>query len=164
MSPPLRRRSQFDQWVITVAPAGDEPAKKGQHDLPVTVGFNDRVWASTLLAALYKAAARRKDQRLRGGLSLAAYEALFRRANRAPHIPATVDPHSARHGGPSWDSYRRAADLTIQVRGRWLSSMSVRRYSKSATLLRQLRKLSPHHLGEALRVSSSLPRLLALRF
>lgn len=166
MSPPLRRRSQFDQWVITVAPAGDEPAKNRQSDLSVTVGFNDRVWASTLLAALYKAVGRRKDQRLFGDLTLSSYEAFFRRACRTAKLPvSSIDPHAARHGGPSWDFQTQAADLlTIQARGRRLSSMSVRRYAKSAMLLRQLRKVSPHHLGEALRVSRSLPRLLAQRF
>lgn len=41
--------------------------------------------------------------------------------------------------------------------------MSVRRYSKAAALLRQLRKLSPHRISEAARVSRALPRWLALR-
>ena len=51
-------------------------------------------------------------------------------------------PHQLRHAGPSFDYAERLLDLpSIQLRGRWLTEASVRRYQKSGRLNEQVQEL-----------------------
>ena len=151
---------RYRDWVITIAPQGDKPAKNLDFDCSVVVGLPPRDWAVTLLTALHKRA--RPEGRLFGNLNLVLYERLLRKASAACHVSSLrVDPHSLRHAGPSIDSYEKRLSLPeIQSRGRWRCGESCRRYSKPAALLRQVNKLTPEQLQEARRVARFVPRLI----
>ena len=78
--------------------------------------------------------------------------------------PLVLSPHSLRHGGPSLDVYQGALDLEgARARGRWLVLNSCKRYAKSATLLRQVAKLSLEQRRASDRFAASLPNSLLAR-
>jgi hypothetical protein len=58
------------------------------------------------------------------------------------HLESTL--YSLRRGGASEDVLRRRRSLEeVQRRGRWRSQTSVRRYTKEAKILSELRKVKP---------------------
>ena len=128
VTPPRRGIVRYRDWVITIAPQGDKPAKHLDFDCSVVVGLPPRVWAVPLLIALHKRA--RPDGRLFENLNLVLCERLLRKASAACHVSSLrVDPHSLRHAGPSIDSYEKRFSLAeIQSRGRWRCGESCRRY------------------------------------
>lgn len=81
VTPPRRGTARYQDWVITIAPQGDKPAKNLDLDCSVVVGLPPRVWATTLLTALHKRA--RPDGRLFGNLNPVLYERLLRKASAA---------------------------------------------------------------------------------
>ena len=77
------------------------------------------------------------------GLSLPLFEKEMREAAALTKLePLSPTPHMLRHGGPSADVFLGARTLLqVQKRGRWNSMQSVKRYEKSAKLLRMVRLL-----------------------
>ena len=151
---------QYNDWVVTIAPqTGDQPGKNREFDQSVVVGFAWRKpFVVNMLKELYDEAMHRGGGRLFPENFLCAWEACNRRsANRMQLRGFSVSPHGMRHAGPSWDVYEKLADLpAVQSRGRWLALQSTRRYSKSASLLRQVKKLSVEQRTEARRIISKL--------
>jgi hypothetical protein len=98
-------------------------------------------------------------------LSLARYEELFRCAARSLDLgKLKCTPHSARHGGPSSDYARGLRSLPdIQKRGHWSVASSVRRYEKSATLMRQLGFLSKEHIDRSVFLENTIHVWLCFR-
>ena len=141
--------------IVTVAPAtGALPAKNRVFDASTVAGVHNRGWISELLASL----CRRRPVGPLFRLSLSRWESMCRKF-RTQHFSASLplSPHSWRHAGPSHDSwFFKVSESAIQQRGRWLSSNSVKRYSKPAGMLRSRSLLTPAHLN---RVKQLRPRL-----
>ena len=159
-----RRVAGVQDWVITVAPAGGEPAKNKQFDCGVVVGAHGRRWARDILEALYRRAA--PGQALLGEVTLAQLEAAVRLARGRAMLPSklSLDLHAARHAGPSHDAYFHGARIEeLQARGRWAILESCRRYAKPAKLLRGIAMLSDEQVRTGERYAQLVPpRLIAL--
>ena len=154
---------KYNHWVITVAPLHDEssrPAKNKEFDQSVVLAQFDRVWLTPLFAKLY--AATLPSASLFAPLTLGKLEDLCRKAALAGPFSINFCPHMVCHGGPSSDLYRKLIDLEgVRVRGRWRCMDSVRRYAKSATLLRQVKQLPGDIIKEGGRLEGDLRRRLA---
>ena len=150
-------RTRNRSFSLVIAPQGDEPAKNNTFDAGVVAAFQDRPFIAVLLRALV--CKLRPQDRLFDQIDLPQVELLFRQYGDVDGV--RLDPHSLRHGGPSHDFHYHGVELaSIQARGRWHSAASVRRYSKPAMLLRQLRRLTPASLELAKRAERSLPARL----
>jgi len=68
--------------------------------------------------------------------------ALYRQATNLLRLPRVPVLHQLRHGGASYDYMEKNLSLAeIQVRGRWASERSTRRYQKSGRINEQLAEL-----------------------
>jgi hypothetical protein len=143
---------------------GSEPAirtKAGQHDDAIAFGdaascAAGRSRIASLLQHLKTTAS--SPASLLFPISLARYEELFRRAARSLGLgKLKCTPHSARHGGPSSDYARGLRNLLdIQKRGHWGVASSVRRYEKSATLMRQLSLLDSQQIDRSVFLQNTI--------
>ena len=103
------------------------------------------------------------DSTLFDNLTLAQFEKFCKIAAASTGTKVfSFTPHVCRHVGPSYDMYVNRWSLhDVQVRGRWLSTDSVRRYAKFATYVRQVAKLTQHQIASAEEISARLPTTLA---
>ena len=154
---------KYNHWVITVAPLRDEssrPAKNKEFDQSVILAQFDRAWLTPLFAKLH--ATTLPGASLFAPLTLGKLEELCRKAARVGPFPINFFPHMVRHGGLSSDLYYKLIDLKgVRVRGRWCCMDSVRRYAKSATLLRQVKQLPGDVIKDGGRLEGNLRRRLA---
>ncbi|CAE7232165.1 unnamed protein product, partial [Symbiodinium sp. CCMP2592] len=73
-----------------------------------------------------------------------------------------LQPYRLRHGGASHDFVSKLRDLaSIQMRGRWRSQSSVRRYQKGGRLTQLMQTLTPHVKRAAESAVRKLPAALA---
>ena len=140
--------TQHDAWVLTIAPqwgVDAKPAKNQTFDSSVKVGGTParKEQVDRILKVLYQRAPT-EESYLFDGLDLKDWEKLHRDAARGVGVAALqVSPQAIRHVGPSHDHLNQVFTLPdIQMRGRWLSLSSVRRYAKPAALLRQAAKMT----------------------
>lgn len=83
------------------------------------------------------------------------YSTAFKSSARALRLPP-LSLHMLRHGAASEDFFRGLRRLdAIQVRGRWRSFASIRRYQKSGRLLSFLSKCDQAIVAEAQVAASS---------
>ena len=103
------------------------------------------------------------DSTLFDNLTLAQFEKLCKTAVASIGTQNfSFTPHVCRHVGPSFDMYVNRWSLhDVQVRGRWLSPESVRRYAKFATYVRQVAKLTQQQIASAAEICARLPTALA---
>ena len=153
-----------------------KPAKTGEYDGTVLLGdasskAADRQWVGKLLLRIVAArssAAHAPSEKI-FDLTVGEYEQVFRdTASFLGLERLEVTPHSARHGGASYDCYYAVRSLEeIQQCGQWASQKSVARYRKAGMYCRQNDKLSKIELASAQQLCASLPPLLmrtALKF
>ena len=149
-----RRGAAAQGWALTIAPRGGPPAKNKRFDASVVVGAHDRGWACDLLALLAKDLP--ADKPLFRGLSLELLEKMYREMSKALGFPMVA--HGLRHVGPSHDSLVHKVSVEdIQQRGRWVSLESCRIYTKPASLIRSLARVSDENLRQARRLREQLP-------
>ena len=73
-----------------------------------------------------------------------------------------LQPYRLRHGGASHDYSSKLRDLAaIQMRGRWRSQSSVRRYEKGGRLTQMMQALPGHVKSAAESAVRKLPGALA---
>ena len=157
---PRAGRSYARRWGLTLAPSTRRATTKtGQQDESLEVGILDRKFVAQALAVRW-ARARRGDRLF--PFTLAQYERGVSSAVKALQLgKLKIVPHSFRHTGPSTDAWTGTLDdHAIQMRGRWASVLSAKRYRKHAMLLRQLRRLTPGQQTAARRALASLPAKL----
>ena len=148
-----RRGAAAQGWALTIAPRGGPPAKNRRFDASVVVGAHDRGWACDLLELLVRDLP--ADKPLFRTLTLSNLERLYREMSKALDFPMVA--HGLRHAGPSHDSLVHKMSIEdIQQRGRWVSLESCRIYTKPASLVRSLGRVSDKLLREAKHLRSGL--------
>ena len=150
-------------WTLTLFPQTAEVQSKTRTtDETLAIGTANprRQWLQRLAPHLHRLP---QAQGLLLGLETARYNVLFKQARVWAHLWAS-SPHRLRHGGASADALLDGAakrtDLDIASRGRWQSLTSVRRYRQPAMYLRELARLSPKQLDQAMAAEALLPLLL----
>ena len=146
---------------VVIAPSTrGEPAKNRQFDDGYSLGAHGR---DVLVELIVKVVAGRQGgERVFDTLSLPALEKSFREFSKTEAVKMT--PHSLRHAGPSHDHYFSKVTLQdIQLRGRWQSLDSCRRYAKPSRMLRQLAALSPAQRLRAAAAVVEIPSQILLR-
>ena len=147
--PPARRagKKYSKCWGIVLAPSeGNSSTKTGEFDDSVLIADIQREYLGDILRLLVSG--KQPDDRLFPNLTLANYEALFRRCmSTIFYDNLTMTPHGVRHSGASNDRFHRRRTLAeIQKRGRWVNAKSVARYEKEALILAAWQKLpEPSH-------------------
>ena len=126
-------------WGVILGNASQgKVTKTGQIDDTVLFNTPSRLDTNAVMSAV---ADRRTGTPLRlfPTLSLARYEALFRRASKHFGLEKLrITPHCARHSAPSQDVATKERSIEeVQARGRWLCSKSVQRYRKPGRLLQR---------------------------
>ena len=123
------------------------PSKSGQYDTHVRVGVKPREWMLEVVQCLWDISRplpghERFAETIFGDLSYPRYCRLIEKAAESAGLGVLdVTPHVARHTGASEDHFQGIRDLKeIQLRGRWESESSVRRYAKHARLIAALAK------------------------
>ena len=130
--------------------AATATTKVGNQEDTVLCDTASRANVDKVFLTLLRDAASRGETRLLYLHSYVSYLNALNRAARALQLPLHVTAHLPRHGGAPEDLYAGAGDLRqIQIRGRWGSFSSVRRYQKSGRLLAVLQRASPHLLRRA---------------
>jgi len=149
-----------------VDPATNYPARTKAKEWDDTVVLGDaasqragRAWVASLVKLL--AAKRRVRARLLP-LSLPRLEqAMAASCSRLRLTQLRLTPHTARHGGPSADYLASLRTLVqIQKRGRMNAFSTVKRYEKSAKVLRQRAKISEPLLCRAKALRAVVPQAL----
>ena len=142
--------------AVIIAPLGHDearPAKNRDFDCTVMPGTDCPVrrMIPGILLALQARSRSLSSPLLFAPLTLPLYEKILREAALAVGVHDLISvPHQLRHGGPSHDALRSFRDLrSIQARGRWRASSSVRIYEKHGSLLRQTAKLTRRQRDEA---------------
>ena len=88
------------------------------------------------------------SNRLLGDITMRKVSALYRQAANLLRLPRVPVLHQLRHGGASYDYTEKSLSPTeIQVRGRWASERSTRRYQKSGRINEQLAEMETSILG-----------------
>ena len=147
----------YDQWAVNIAPFElEKPAKTGLWDESVTL--DNLTWAHPVLSTLVEG---RSPEEALWPFDLTELSKEFQCSVerwQLAHLRPTL--YAVRHSGASEDFLRRKRSLEeIQRRGRWRTSMSVRRYTKEAKLLSELHKVSPKVLEYSAFVESQIARL-----
>ncbi|CAK0894775.1 unnamed protein product [Prorocentrum cordatum] len=135
-----------NKWAVVIGNSDlGETTKTGESDDTVVLDSVGREWVGSVLemwARRHKSDTS-SDQLVFPHLSLAKYEALFRKYSCS--ILGKVGyltPHVVRHSAPSHDVLVRARSLAVvQKRGCWARAKSVKRYEKSGRLLLQAARL-----------------------
>ena len=117
-----------------------------------------------LLRALLQHARNRPPSERLFTVSQSYVATAFARAGRELKLSSLGAPHmyQLRHGGGSHDFSSQVRDLAaVQLRGRWRSAQSVRRYQKGGRLTQQLRKLPPPLQRHAVRCGERVYKALS---
>jgi len=156
--------ARYQRWALVLAPSTRVArTKTGEQDDTVSVGIADRSFVQQIAGFLVATSA--PGKRVFGTLNLHTYELEFKRVCSSLGLDKLrLVPHSLRHAGPSHDRFHRHLSLPeIQDRGKWNSPLSVKRYEKHATLLRQLALLSPSQARAARVAAAEFPQQLAAK-
>jgi integrase len=165
IGPASGMRGRYRGWTLVLAPSARVArTKTGEQDDTVLLGVAGRSFIPKVASYLLSCTA--AGQLVFGDISMALYERKIHAASEALGLAKLrLVPHVFRHTGPSNDAYHQQLTLNdIQARGKWRSALSVRRYEKHATLLRQLALLTKSQQGAADSAARDLPTKLMKSF
>ena len=151
-------RGQFALWTLTLFPEDRAPTSKtGRQDDTVVVGSSDpaRAWIAKLMPLL---ASSKHPGPLLLAVSQSLYDKIYKQAGVRAGLPPST-PHQMRHGGASVDAINSCSDMSLLERGRWASTMSLKRYRRPAKYLRRLALLSAAQKRSARTAPAEIMRL-----
>ena len=157
----------YSRWAVVVTPEGSEcAAKNQQYDQTTLVGLREgeRQRIDGVLSELYNLARQRETQQLLWAVDLPISQRGMKAAHAPLGLPPRVagTPHCLRHGGASYDAFKRHLAISnINRRGRWLADRCVLRYAKHGKLSRQIRFLSTAQQRQATGTGSRLKTALS---
>ena len=137
--------------VVPLLP-GEAPrrTKTGEQDDTVVIDSSSFPGVARLITSTVLAAKQAGSRHLFPLLTSARYLFWLRRAASSTGVSLFTCPRMLRHGGASECFHRNLRSLKeLQLRGRWKSFESVKRYQKQGQLLSQIRRLSPSVLDDA---------------